>query len=448
MKVTPYPQQIKGAEYLVKNRGGCLWMEMRTGKTLTTLMALKQMRAFPALIIGPGHVFAGWEDQLLTAGGKWENITRLVGTKKQVEKKLDNPNPCLNLMNYAQTWRRDVLDRKWGSIILDESIRVGNMDTQVTEYFLENAHKNTDSVKICLSGSPATERVVQLVPQHFWQRNGEIMGYNGPEGFDDYFREQWRFSDRQGIYIPKSVWKERALMDWNHKNSFQCTMADIGIKTPFTHRVSPMQMPDKMREMINGLRVGQLYTSVTRGVPVPLNPLTKSTFEMSILAGRNPFTRELFDTTKQKAIIDEWDKSEPIQFVVFSHFKKPLQVMPEMLAKKGGKGVYVDGDTPTAQVDDYERDLRAGRLDAIFAQTQSVMEGRTFDTADKFFYLNNNYSLNTRIQSQMRGVSQRRAYPPEVIDKVYQGSWEETVVGRLAQKKKMTEDVVRGMYKH
>lgn len=443
LKCDLFEQQIAASKYLVENHGGLLWMEMRTGKTLSVLDALSELSLYPVLVVAPGHTFQGWEDQIVMAGGDLEQTQRLVGTKKKIEKMLANPK-ALNFMNYSQTWRRDVLSYDWKAIILDESIRIGNLNTSVTEYFFSNAHKNPDAFKACLSGSPISENLVQIIPQMFWQSNGSFYNYHGGAGFDEYMSKYWVWSDKLNKFKPGSIKHKRELTGWVQTQSYICTMADIGRDSVLSYRLSKVQPSPEMKRRINQLRIGKLYQSPTLCRPVPMNPLSKAGFEMSLCAGRDPFDREIFDTTKQQRIIAEWDKEDKIPFIVFGFLKDPLKAMVPMFEKAGGKCGYIDADAKDSE--QIIRDFQAGKLDAIFAQAGSIMEGVTLDRADKIFYLNNYFSQNVRNQSKMRGTSLNKETPVEIIDVVFEGTYEERVVGKLEIKEENSTEMFKKDY--
>ncbi|MHC4216384.1 MAG: SNF2-related protein [Planctomycetota bacterium] len=439
-----FPHQLEAAKYLIDNFGGCLWMEMRTGKTLPTLLAIADLELYPTLVVAPAHTFRGWEDQIVMAEGNLANTQRLTGTAKKINKMIANPK-AINFMNYSQTWRRDVLNQQdWKAIILDESIRIGNLDTAVTDYFFKNARSNPNAFKACLSGSPMSENLIQIIPQKFWQRNGEVFGYVGGKGFDEYMEKNWVFRANRNQWMPGSIKHRRELLGWNQKTSYTCSMADIGRGSVLCHRVSRVVPSPDMVRRINSLRVGKLYQSITLCRPVPLNPLSKAGFEMSLCAGRDPFTREVFDTKKQAHILDEWDKQEKIPFIVFGFLKDPLKVMVPMFEKMGGKCGYIDADVKNSE--QIIADFQAGKLDAIFAQAGSIMEGVTLDRADKIFYLNNYFSQNVRNQSKMRGTSMNKKYPVEIIDVVYEGCYEEHVVGKLDKKEENSTEMFKKDY--
>jgi SNF2 family DNA or RNA helicase len=63
------PHQERAVDYLLQNPCGALFMEMRLGKTLTAIRALRRQEIFAeVLIVSPYSVMDTWENELRDDG--------------------------------------------------------------------------------------------------------------------------------------------------------------------------------------------------------------------------------------------------------------------------------------------------------------------------------------------------------------------------------------------
>ena len=182
LKLRPY--QLDGIKYLRRNKGGCLFWEMRLGKTITVIRYLSQCSAVKRiLVVGPYSVLPGWAEAV--------NDEVIYGDTKQREVYFaeNDKAPGWYLINKEAHLHVDFLKYQWDAIILDESF-ITNPVSQVTRYFLSKAKA---PIKILLSGTPAPESEMQ-----YWAQlqfiNPRILGYKSfwkfraerfrPEGYE------------------------------------------------------------------------------------------------------------------------------------------------------------------------------------------------------------------------------------------------------------------------
>lgn len=81
--LTPMPTQVEDAEFLTRTGNAALWSEPGTGKTLSTILALKQSGAGRSLVVAPPVALEMWCRELEAHGLKdavvmsWGMITKL-----------------------------------------------------------------------------------------------------------------------------------------------------------------------------------------------------------------------------------------------------------------------------------------------------------------------------------------------------------------------------------
>ena len=176
---TPFQHQIDAKNFALKNGGACFWMEMRTGKTFSTVMALAESGKFPALIVCPKSIMPVWRHELVLNGADPESISELTGPEGVRRRDLAKENPIC-IANYEMLEPYDLFRiREWGAIVLDESIKIANLSAKRTQYclkYVQDKEWPVGQMRFCLSGAPASESPFQLIAQKFFV-HAQFLGY-------------------------------------------------------------------------------------------------------------------------------------------------------------------------------------------------------------------------------------------------------------------------------
>jgi SNF2 family DNA or RNA helicase len=179
--------QKKGVAFLTIIKSGLLGDEPGLGKTIQSIGTLSITNSFPALIICPNTLKFQWYEEIK----KWlpgKSCIIIGGTKKQREEKWkENADFCI--MNY-ELLNRDlkyIKEKKWESIISDESTRISNPRTQQSK----NIKKIKANRRIAMTGTPLNNTVNDL-----WN----IIDFCQPGSLGSYwqFTEQYCIKDRWG----------------------------------------------------------------------------------------------------------------------------------------------------------------------------------------------------------------------------------------------------------
>lgn len=125
--------------------------------------------------------------------------------------------------------------------------------------------------------------------------------------------------------------------------------------------------------------------------------------------------------------------------VIFCAYKHNVQQV--RLALVDHKWVSYTGDDSTAKKNEAVRAFQEGEAD-IFIGTSAAAKGLTLTRASTMVYYSNNYSLETRLQSQDRihriGQDNKCTY----IDLVVPNSIDEAILKRLEEKKELSNEVL------
>ena len=155
--------QIKGVEFLYKNKSALLGDEMGLGKTIQTIMALKLLfhngKAISSIIICPKAVLGTWLKHL----EEWAPEIRVMKVRGESSlRKLKWNYPSHVYVTTYETLREDIENidvDKFDVCILDEAQKVKNPSADVTKC----VRKIEAKYRWGLSGTPLENRVEELI---------------------------------------------------------------------------------------------------------------------------------------------------------------------------------------------------------------------------------------------------------------------------------------------
>jgi SNF2 family DNA or RNA helicase len=126
--------------------------------------------------------------------------------------------------------------------------------------------------------------------------------------------------------------------------------------------------------------------------------------------------------------------------VVFCAYKHNVEQIQRELGKSLNIVTYTGNDATTNRNQAVE-DFQDGKAD-VFLATSAAAKGLTLTRASTMVYYSNNYSLETRLQSQDRihriGQDNKCTY----IDLVVPNTIDEAILKRLEEKKELSNEVL------
>ena len=438
----PKPHQLLGAEYGFRNNGACYWMKMRTGKTLTTILALEKLESFPALIVCPRSIMQVWKDEIVLHGCDPNLVRCIDGTKQQresiIRKQQKDPLPFCIINYEAIEPFRIFHSYPWQAIVLDESLKVANITAKRTQYILEYVQSRRypeGQARFCLSGSPASEGPVQLIPQMYFV-HGNFMGN---ESWDSYMMQNWRYDDRYYKWVPIQGKKHTAeIQEWNKEKAFHC---DLGIGDKILRRRVTIELSERQRDKITKIRQDAFYQT-PEGESMQYTPLVRANHELQVCMGLDFTTKIMFDTRKIEAILD-WHKDTGEPCLVLSQYRTGVLECFKKIAesRKIKYGVMVGG---SAQENQKVKEMfDKGLINVVFGQITVVKMGLNFSRANTIHYLSNSYSQDDRTQSELRCSTMDKTDPVEVIDYITPGCLDGAVVDLLESKQSISSSYVQ-----
>jgi hypothetical protein len=430
MRKKLFPHQKDGVKYLVVRYRGALFYLPRNGKTITAIRAMQKLEAFPLLVVTITTLFHPWKQEFLDEGWLEDDIAIINGTKKKRKEKLAL-NKSIVIINYECLRVYQILSHfNWGGIIFDESFKIANVDSGITKYCLRCYRHISDIPMALLTGSPASESGLNVVPQ-FFLIDGHFMGYTS---MAEYIFDHWKFDFYAKKYVVKKKKHKREIEEYVQKNA-HCITIDLSIRAYSTIPVEFNTRQKKALEWAFAKKTKVEELSIILGRPVTLGKMLYMMYENMVCAGIDPETKEIISTAKIDYILKYW-KEKPQPLFVISFFVAPIYEMVEKARKMGIRIAYVDGSVDAKTADRIQQRFDAGLLDIVVGQSTKVKMGCDYKKANVSFFLNNNFSFDTRFQVECRVLNINKKESVKIIDMVTTGGIDNNVVLRLKDKEK------------
>ena len=400
LKYRDYQEDIinKGVELLSSHRFVYLSMEVRTGKTLTSLGILEKMNVSNVLFL----------------------------TKKKAISSVSSdfdlmcPSPySLFIMNYESMHK--LPDIKWDAIVLDESHSLGAFPKPSSR--AKSVKKMVDKHNpyvIMLSGTPTPESFSQMYHQVYSLPNNPFRSYKNFYRFsDDYVSV---FSRPINGYQVKDYSNGMdSILHAMKPYMISMTQVNAGFSSEIDEEVLRVKMKDSTYALIKRLS-RDLVVEGNEEVILADTGVKLMTKTHQMCSGTIKFesgNSMTIDDTKAKFIYDKFSSDK---IGVFYKFKEELNTI---------KSVY--GSDVCFDLDDFN----TGNYKAIALQIVSGREGISLRNADFIVFYNIDFSATSYWQARDRMTTKERSY-----NKVYwifsEGGIEDDIYKTVKSKKNFT----------
>lgn len=439
MSKQPRIQQIEGGLYLHTNHGGFLYMEQRTGKTLTSLQDLPA--AGRVLIVTRSTIMPVWKDELLEEGVPEEQITVVRGTRPARERALKQETPYM-ICNYQMLINYRVFEKAvWDYIIFDESSILGNGTAKLTRYVMRamDRQRNLGKVKVaCLSGTPAPESPIQYASQFLITR-GEYFGCNN---LPDYLWKFWRMNDSKKL-VPKNPLH---LVDIKEKIQRECfirTMDQLNMGSVKLFRRRYVTLNKAQKKAISWA-IAKKYELNKGGGEV--GDLVYVGYMNMIAAGVDPNTGEMINIDKILEVL-EYYQENPEPMLIASFFKRPLFEAYNHFKNVGIPCGLITGETSWEDRENIIDRFQAGAIDIVFGQSDAIKMGLDFSRASITMVISNSFSNDTRDQLSMRTTNMNKKEAVEFIDICTKDTLDDGIVDKLVKKERISDSYLVSEYR-
>lgn len=434
--------QKKALRYTGRVDHPALFMEMRLGKTIVTIRAIK---GYPleesrlVLIVCPYSAMWGWTNELRLEKAK--PIRHLVGSRDRRRKILEKASRPVSVPQYFIINKEghrslpEVADVPWNVVVLDESPCIKAPRSQVAEFFTTNFREANH--RFILSGLPAPESDLDYFNQ---------LQFLDPEIFVEQSYYQFRFANfgqigHEWMTSPKGAsYISRRLA----KNCFFLSRHNVRLGGIKIYERRMIQMPKDLREIYETLE--------KEWVLEYLDARHQTMFATT----KYIWLRRLCGGFADKKLISQKKAQELLwllknefgdkQLAVYARFRAELEFLEAYLTENGYTVGKIHGGVKQKERDAINKSFLAGKVQIIVAQPEAVKYGRDFSCADISVFYSSPDGLDTRQQVEDRIVSTKSNDSNLIIDLVMEKSVEEKVLKSLSKKESrstMMKNIVR-----
>ena len=390
VKVELYNHQKIAKSYMTLNDSFALFMEQGTGKTLPTLLHIKELlesgKANNALIIAPKSTMGAWERDI-------ELFT-------EVDQRLLNAK--VSIINYDKVWRtrkgHNPYDKTWDVIVLDEAHFIKNRTSKRSAFILKLSV--AAKYRYILTGTPIGNGQLENIWSQYtfldpYIERGKV--YSKIFG-GSYYKFQEKYCILNRYWKPTAYINVSELQDIIAEHSYRVTKEEC------------LDLPDKLPDEV---------IRVELKAKKPYNEMAKTStiMEHEILA-ENPLSRMLklrqlasgFMTdnygdiieygSEKIEVLDELIESLNKKIVIYCEFKHSIKQVGDLLKKRKIKHVKLDGDQKDKNI--WRKFQSDESIQAIIVQYQSGSAGIDLFASDTIIYYEPTLRSTTLEQSRDR----------------------------------------------
>ena len=469
-KMDPMPHQYSGALAIGMNGRFLLGDEMRTGKTLTSLMGLAELAVrhrnpWPALVVCPASVVDTWIEELEKAYPSWRARTYRGAKRRQILGSAD-----LYVTSY-DTMRNDVgttekpgplLKAGFRAIVFDECHKLCNYDSRQSVSARRLA-SHIPSV-IAASGTPITNKVSGFWPvlnamypesypsrdryrdRYCLQKANEQYSDGDAGGLDPVREPEFRIV-MQGTMrrvatvdvlkdLPPKTYETRWLdLPAVYRKAYDEMEADMIAHLPDSE--SPLEAMHTLAKM---LRLSQLAHSACDVQVIPTNEWDDETGtwkEEVRVSMKEPSWKvdglmEILEELKQDG--------EHRPALVFAPFRQLIMLAGARAEKEGYRTAYIVGGISQAMRTEARMNFQSGKLDVLCVTTSAGGTGLTLNRAHTEVFLARPWGAAESSQAEARGYGKGTLH---VIDLVARNTIESRIRSALRDKARNLSELVR-----
>jgi SNF2 family DNA or RNA helicase len=420
-----WEHQKDGVEFIKKNAGSLLYWGMGSGKSRTTIEAIKAVKAMKTLIICPKQVIPTWASQFKEhSPDEFNLIVPVKGTVKkkaeEVKKKLENKRntqPHVVVINYETVWRPGLghtykqisrnkkiitdkgLLRKiaWDLVVVDEAQKIKAAGSSVS-MFMKLLNQNSRR-RVGLTGTPMPNSPLDIYGiyrfldpsifgtsfQRFRMRYAEMGGFE--------MRQVVRFINqdelnRKIFSIASRVKTEEVLKLPDFEDIYvNCELSSAGRKA----------YNEFLEETIIEFQNGKELTAA--------NAMVKNLRLAQIASGivRDDEDNEHIVDTSKLDLLKELLLSIDEPAVIFTRFRTEVREIRKMIEAMNKSGEKTDKPCQIASGIDERNLFSSGKANICIANLQSGGTGLNELVRARYaFYYSTGYSLGDYEQSKGR----------------------------------------------
>lgn len=416
-----YPHQEGFLDYARKHRHLAGLMDMRLGKTISTIRTITvadPMRRDHILVVAPYSALPSWEKELKLEGEL--SVARAYGGRAEKLAALNQRTRWLLINREGFLHLPEIAGVSWDWIILDESHFIRNPRTKVSKFFCRRFERT--GRRIILTGTPRPENDVDIVPQLMFL-DGAVMGCRSYWSWRTRFCNPPMPGEHEWTIKPGA---RSVLTQYMARRCYIVKRADVRLDTIKVYETRPIQMDrttlkmyrelEEKFEIANGnvstmfASVRWLYMQMLSGGFLPNGS--------PVWDGKLAELEELVNGQLQTSII-----------VVWAQFRAEIQAISKKLKCPAIYGPVLP-EMRTKILDAFDR----GEHRVMVCQPDTMTYGADLSRADTAIYYSCGGSGLTRSQSEDRIISMKDRSPRLVVDLCTQDTVDEDLRDSLIHK--------------
>ncbi|MDI6840475.1 MAG: DEAD/DEAH box helicase [bacterium] len=430
--------QRVGAHFLNNTSKCILADDMGTGKTLQAITACEDQGAERVLVVCPNTLKWNWFDEI----DKWTDSKAVVvdGAKKKREKAISEFQGKYLIINYeALRLHEELQNIEWDVLILDEAHKIKNRKAQQTK-----AAKKLKANRVyLLSGTPMLNR-----PDELWSLLNRL--------YPDKFRSYWRFVERYCSMVDNGWGKDIGIGTSEQQEELKRLLAPIMLRR--TKQEVLTELPDKIHQRhlveLKGKQaeayktmeedaIATLTSGETIAAPVVIAQITRL---RQIAISTQLLSDQVAESAKFEVLLELiQDNKDNHKIVVFSQFRKAVELFSKKLDEAGIKWVAVTGKV---KQDDRHQATKSFQEDietrVMLATIEAAAHGLTWTAADIAVFLDRHWTpaINTQAEDRLHRIGQKNSVT--IINLVAKGTVEEYIEWLLEKKKEGFDNIING----
>jgi len=433
--------QNQDINYLKKLPSAGIFNQQRTGKSPTTIIMLKEIKALSVLLVCPASLLINWSKEFNT----WDSREVFIykGTKKQREKILHEYISCAGrsvLIISKDTLKNDLEILKpinFDAMVVDEAHYMRKMKSKQSVAVYEMGKRINR--RYTLTGTPTTSHDSEiygllhfLYPKKFasyWNFVNRYFEVN-----DDYWGGKslgevkgHRKKELEELISLVSVQRKRSeVMGWLPEKTFQTISIEMSTKQEKLYKQMVESFVAVDEETGHIVDTPSVLAQLTRSRQLLLDPR---------LLG--------FDVKGEKTetILEELENTnEPI--IIMSMFTSYLKLLGKEI--KGKEIGFIHGEMSAHEKQSTVTKFQQGKIDVLLCHIISAGTGFTLDRGEQIWYTDLPFNYTDFEQSQDRIIptTKDKIHKSHIITFECHNTVDERINDILKQKKSLT-DVIR-----
>jgi len=459
-KTEPFKHQKNAVERFVSKPYGALFCEMGTGKTKIILDVVQNAEPInDVVVIAPNGLHHNWAtNEIPRHFGKevevfcWKGPIKSKKMKQEFNRFLNNNLQTRMLLINVEALRTsagyDTTDKFLDSsvskkhMIIDESTCIKNPKAIQTKRVLKLSEKA--DCKWILNGTPITQGPLDLFSQCRFLAK-DALPYTTYTAFKHQFAIETTMTMGQRAFKKiigyQNIEELTKLLEPFSLRLEKKDCLDLPDKTFSTVSVELEPEQERMYQRMKDDCIIEFESGNIVTATMALTQLVKLHQILTGFVVTDDGEAISLKNNRVKMLLQIAETSGPL--VIFCAYKQNVQHLEEALTAQYGKDsvVVYSGDTPSNKRSEAVERFQSGNAQ-FFIGTSAAAKGLTLHRASTMVYYSNNYSLETRLQSQDRihriGQDKKCTY----IDLVVNNSLDEIILKRLMQKKELSSMVL------